>query len=83
MLRLLSLLIILAVPAKAEEIVLGLSQDEVAITANFNGSDILVLAQSSATNLRRLTANSVSLSPWLVPMSPRQYAKKTAVWGSG
>lgn len=42
MLRLLCLLTILAVPAKAEEIVLGLSQDEVAITANFNGSDILV-----------------------------------------
>lgn len=42
MLRLLSLLIILAVPAKAEEIVLGLSQDEVAITANFDGSDILI-----------------------------------------
>lgn len=42
MLRLLSLLLILAVPAKAEEIVLGLSQDEVAITANFDGSDILI-----------------------------------------
>ena len=42
MLRLLSLLIILAVPAKAEEIVLGLSQGEVAITANFDGHDILI-----------------------------------------
>lgn len=42
MLRLLSFLLILAMPAKAEEIVLGLSQNEVAITANFNGSDILV-----------------------------------------
>ena len=42
MLRFLSLLLILAMPAKAEEIVLGLSQNEVAITANFNGSDILV-----------------------------------------
>ena len=42
MLRLLSLLVVLAAPAQAEEIVLGLSQDEVAITANFDGSDILI-----------------------------------------
>lgn len=42
MLRLLAFCLILAVPAKAEEIVLGLSRDEVAITATFEGSDILV-----------------------------------------
>jgi uncharacterized protein (TIGR02186 family) len=42
MLRLLALLILIAVPAKAEEIVLGLSRDEVAITATFDGSDILI-----------------------------------------
>ncbi|MGS4983045.1 TIGR02186 family protein [Pseudosulfitobacter pseudonitzschiae] len=29
-------------PARAEEVVLGLSKDEVAITASFNGSDILI-----------------------------------------
>lgn len=42
MIRLLSLLLILALPAKAEEIVLGLSRDEVAITATFDGSDVLI-----------------------------------------
>ena len=42
MIRILALLFTLAVPAKAEEIVLGLSQDEVAITATFDGSDILI-----------------------------------------
>lgn len=42
MARLILLLIALALPARAEEIVLGLSQDEVAITANFNGSEILI-----------------------------------------
>jgi uncharacterized protein (TIGR02186 family) len=42
MIRLLSLLCLLALPVQAEEIVLGLSQDEVAITANFDGSDILI-----------------------------------------
>lgn len=42
MLRLLSLLCLLAAPVHAEEIVLGLSRDEVAITANFNGSDVMI-----------------------------------------
>lgn len=43
MLRLFSLLILLASPALArEEIVMGLSHDEVAITATFEGSEILV-----------------------------------------
>jgi len=42
MLRLLSLLLVLALPLQAEEIVSDLSQDEVSINATFDGSDILV-----------------------------------------
>ncbi|SLN22344.1 Putative transmembrane protein (Alph_Pro_TM) [Roseovarius litorisediminis] len=43
MLRWIALLCLLALPASAaEEVVLGLSQDKVAITANFDGSDILI-----------------------------------------
>ncbi|MEO0752232.1 MAG: TIGR02186 family protein [Pseudomonadota bacterium] len=42
MLRALLCLLILTLPARAEEVVLGLSQDEVAITATFDGSQILV-----------------------------------------
>jgi len=42
MVRLLIALVLLALPARAEEVVLGLSQDKVAITANFDGSRILV-----------------------------------------
>ena len=42
MLRLLTLFLALALPAKAEEVVLGMSQTEVAITANFDGSEILI-----------------------------------------
>jgi len=43
MIRLLiALCLFFAGPASAEEIVLGLSQDQVAITANFTGSDILI-----------------------------------------
>ncbi|WP_210528000.1 TIGR02186 family protein [Rubellimicrobium arenae] len=39
---LLALLLAVVAPARAEEIVLGLSSDEVAITATFDGSDILI-----------------------------------------
>ena len=42
MLRLLALFLLLAMPAKAEEIVLGLSRDQVSITATFEGSEILI-----------------------------------------
>lgn len=42
MLRWLIALLMIAVPVAAEEVVLGLSKDEVAITTSFNGSDILI-----------------------------------------
>lgn len=42
MLRLIAALILLVSPLAAEEIVLGLSRDEVAITATFNGSDVMI-----------------------------------------
>lgn len=42
MLRLGLILCLLALPARSEEVVLGLSSDKVAITATFEGSDILI-----------------------------------------
>lgn len=42
MLRLILAFVLLALPAQAEEVVLGLSSDKVAITATFEGSDILI-----------------------------------------
>ncbi len=42
MIRLIALFLLLAMPAKAEEIVLGLSRDAVSITATFEGSEILI-----------------------------------------
>jgi uncharacterized protein (TIGR02186 family) len=42
MLRYIIAFVMLAVPAMAEEVVLGLSKDEVAITTSFNGSDVLI-----------------------------------------
>lgn len=42
MIRLLLILFLLAPAARAEQVVLGLSQDEVDITANFDGSSLLI-----------------------------------------
>ena len=42
MIRILLLFLAFAMPANAEEIVLGLSRDEVSITTTFDGSDILI-----------------------------------------
>lgn len=42
MIRLLCFLIAFALPAQAEEVVAGLSQDSVQITTNFEGSEILI-----------------------------------------
>lgn len=44
---LVAILLLLPLAAMAEEIVLGLSQDEIAITANFNGSEIIVFGAVS------------------------------------
>ena len=42
MIRAITLLMMLALPAGAEEIVAGLSQTEVSITSNFTGTEIIV-----------------------------------------
>ena len=42
MLRALLLVLLLAVPAQAEEVVAGLSQNRISITTNFDGSEILI-----------------------------------------
>ena len=42
MLRLALLLMVLVLPAKAEEVVAGLSQSRISITTNFDGSEILI-----------------------------------------
>ena len=42
MVRILILLMCLALPASAEQVVLGLSKDKVDITTSFDGSEILI-----------------------------------------
>jgi len=44
MIRLALALLLIALPVRAEEVVAGLSQNRVAITANFDGSEIVVFA---------------------------------------
>ena len=44
MIRLALALLLLALPVRAEQVVAGLSQNRVAITANFDGSEIVVFA---------------------------------------
>ena len=42
MLRLVLLIVLMALPARGEQVVAGMSQNRIAITANFDGSEILI-----------------------------------------
>jgi uncharacterized protein (TIGR02186 family) len=78
----LSLLCALAFPAGAERIVLGLSQDEVAITATFEGSDILIYGAVS----RDAPVPSgdmgiiIAVSGPLEPVTVRRKERKFGIW---
>jgi len=82
MLRLLSFLTFFAVSAQAEEIVLGLSQDEVAITATFDGSDILVFGaiKRDAPAPEGEAAIIVTVSGPDEPISVRRKARRFGIW---
>ena len=83
LLVLLALLLGLA-PAQAEEIVLGLSRDQVAITATFDGDDILVFGA-----VKRDAAPPVSAAPLgvviavsgpLQPLTVREADRRLGIW---
>jgi len=83
MLRLLCLLMILAIPANAEEIVLGLSQDEVAITANFDGDDILIFGAIKRDKPAPSDAQLgiiVTVAGPDVPVTVRRKDKRLGIW---
>jgi uncharacterized protein (TIGR02186 family) len=83
MLRRIALFLCLALPVQAEEVVLGLSQDEVAITTNFDGSDILIFGA-----IRREAPISsgdpieviVTVSGPSVPVTVRRKEKRYGIW---
>jgi len=85
MLRLLALLSTLAaLPAAAEEVVAGLSQNRVAITANFDGSEILIFGA-----VKRFTPPPEGAGPLEViiaisgpsqPVTVRRKERRAGIW---
>lgn len=80
---LVALLMLIALPAKAERVVLGLSQDEVAITANFTGSEILIFGAvrreapvPSDSNLGVI----VTVSGPSLPVTVRRKERRLGIW---
>lgn len=82
--RWLALLLLLALPAKAEEVVAGLSQNRISITANFDGSEILIFGAvkrnapppSDAGPLQVV----ITVSGPDEPVTVRRKAKRFGIW---
>ncbi|WP_019954612.1 TIGR02186 family protein [Yoonia vestfoldensis] len=83
MIRLLALFMLLALPAKAEEIVLGLSRDEVAITVTFQGSEIVVFGAVNRTAPPPQDSNLgvvVTIAGPREPVTVRRKARRMGIW---
>lgn len=81
--RLISLILLLATPSVAEEVVLGLSQDRVAITATFDGSEILLFGavkRETAIQEEPPLEVVVAISGPLLPVTVRKKSKKLGIW---
>ena len=89
MLRLMALLALLALPApqtaQAEEIVLGLSRDEVAITATFDGSDVLIFGavkrDAPAPDTGPLEV-IITLAGPSIPVTVRRKERVLGIWAN-
>ncbi|MEE9387301.1 MAG: TIGR02186 family protein [Paracoccaceae bacterium] len=83
MIRFLVLFIALALPAHAEQVVAGLSQNRIAITANFDGSEILIFG---AVKRDRPAPGSdplqviIAVSGPSEPVTVRRKAKRLGIW---
>ncbi|WP_306154807.1 TIGR02186 family protein [Roseovarius sp. MMSF_3281] len=82
MLRLTLVLICLALPLKAEEVVLGLSSDKVRITATFEGSDLLVFGavKRQAPIPQEPLDVIVAISGPSKPLTVRRKERKLGIW---
>ena len=83
MIRLIALFLLLAMPAKAEEIVLGLSRDEVAITATFDGSEILIFGAIKRDAPARTDSDLgviVTVAGPDVPVTVRKKDRRLGIW---
>lgn len=76
-------LVLLAGVGRAEEIVLGLSNDEVAITANFDGSDILIFGAVKRDGARPDAAPLeviITVSGPRLPVTVRHKERRFGIW---
>ncbi len=83
MIRLLVLFLLLAAPVKAEEIVLGLSRDEVAITATFEGSEILIFGAIKRDAPVRTDSDLgviVTIAGPDLPVTVRKKDRRLGIW---
>ena len=83
MIRLFALMIVLALPAKAEEVVLGLSQNAVAITATFDGSDILLFGavkRESPIDLASDLEVIITIAGPSLPVTMRRKDRRLGIW---
>ncbi len=82
MLRLSLLLLLAAMPLRAEEVVLGLSQNRIAITANFDGSEILIFGavkREEAIPDEPLEV-IVAISGPSLPLTVRRKDRRFGIW---
>ena len=82
MLRLALLFCLAALPLSAEEVVLGLSSDKVAITATFEGSDILIFgAVKRETTIPEIPLDVViTVSGPSLPVTVRRKDRRLGIW---
>lgn len=82
-LSILAVLILASLPARAEEIVLGLSKAEVAITANFDGSELLIFGaikrDAPAPDTGELGVIVTVAGP-NVPVTVRRKERRLGIW---
>lgn len=80
---LVGLMLLLAAPVLAEEVVLGLSKDKVSITTNFDGSDILIfgaIKREEAIPDGPPIEVIVTVAGPSTPLTVRRKAKRLGIW---
>lgn len=83
MIRALIMMLCLAAPAAAEEVVLGLSRDSVAITATFDGDDILVFGAVKREDMIPSDSNLeviITVSGPDQPVTVRRKDQRLGIW---
>lgn len=84
MIRWMILLLCLAAPLQAEEVVAGLSQNRIAITANFDGSEILIFGAVKRIAPPPADAGplevTITVAGPSVPVTVRRKEKRWGIW---